>query len=142
MLRALTVVAVSVRGQRVLGILTLAKFLEKCKLRFVNCLNRPEFRFVAKYFREYQSTQQSEMGVGGAVAAGVFGAAAVGLTALTVPFVSPAFRRVCIPYVPASDQQLINVRSLLERCPQPLRRLIDLGSGDGRVVGEISCRGR
>lgn len=76
------------------------------------------------------------MGLAGTVVAGVIGATAVGVTALTVPFVSPAFRRVCIPYVPASDQQLANVTALLERCPKPLGKLIDLGSGDGRVVGE------
>jgi len=45
--------------------------------------------------------------------------------------------QVCLPYVPATDVQLENViRSL--SVPLPCRAgntLVDIGSGDGRVVG-------
>lgn len=70
----------------------------------------------------------------GVIVTSVIGASAVGLSILSIPFVSPAFRRVCIPYVPASDTQISNVKKLLPRIPEPVDPLIDLGSGDGRVV--------
>ncbi|KAI6214899.1 hypothetical protein M3Y94_00322400 [Aphelenchoides besseyi] len=44
--------------------------------------------------------------------------------------------KVCIPYVPASTNQIVNVKRLLERCPQPISPIVDLGSGDGRIFGE------
>jgi len=69
------------------------------------------------------------------------GATALGLTAISLPFVTPAFRRVCIPYVPATDAQIQNILKLLDnyrKFSQPAladgSKLIDLGSGDGRVV--------
>ncbi|XP_065339289.1 ATP synthase subunit C lysine N-methyltransferase [Cloeon dipterum] len=70
---------------------------------------------------------------------GLSGGAAVAVTAVCIPFVTPALRRVCLPYVPATTQQLANVRAALQ-APWPgaqgpvQRRLVDLGSGDGRVV--------
>ena len=75
------------------------------------------------------------MGVGKAVALGL-GATAVGISALAAPFVTPALRRVCIPYVPATDTQLANIRSALAHSVRPAAgaAAIDLGSGDGRVV--------
>lgn len=71
---------------------------------------------------------------GGLIVASVIGAAGVGISALALPFVSPAFRRVCIPFVPASDVQINNVKRLLSLVPRPVDPIIDLGSGDGRVV--------
>lgn len=50
---------------------------------------------------------------------------------MCAPFVSPAFRRVCLPYVPATTEQVKNIfTGLRERSGS----LIDLGSGDGRIV--------
>lgn len=73
---------------------------------------------------------------GGLVVGGVVGATALGVSLAAIPFVAPALRRVCIPYVPATPDQLANVRKALaidgSRGP-----LIDLGSGDGRVVSSI-----
>ena len=75
------------------------------------------------------------MGSGGLIVASVVGASAVGISLLSLPFVTPAFRRLCIPYVPASDVQLENVKRLLARIHnKPVDPIIDLGSGDGRVV--------
>lgn len=76
------------------------------------------------------------MGLGSIIACTI-GASAIGITALSIPFVSPAFRRVCIPYVPASDAQIQNVMRLLKKVPLPADPIIDLGSGDGRVVSAI-----
>lgn len=70
--------------------------------------------------------------------AGVAGATALGISLAAVPFVTPALRRVCIPYVPATTEQLSNVSRALatQKAKGPL---VDLGSGDGRVVSSFFC---
>ncbi|KAK5977380.1 hypothetical protein GCK32_014551 [Trichostrongylus colubriformis] len=69
----------------------------------------------------------------GLIVAGIAGATAIGISFAAIPFLTPALRRVCIPYVPATPPQLKNVsRALAEHVPKP-SPLIDLGSGDGRV---------
>ncbi|XP_020289778.1 protein FAM173B [Pseudomyrmex gracilis] len=74
---------------------------------------------------------------------GLFFVAATGgiATAITVvcfPFVSPAFRKICLPYVPATNQQIKNVMQALNNRSGSL---IDLGSGDGRIVLAAAKRG-
>ncbi|XP_048580315.1 ATP synthase subunit C lysine N-methyltransferase isoform X2 [Nematostella vectensis] len=76
-----------------------------------------------------KSLHTSRSSVVGKVILGVTGAAVVGLVAVTTPFVLPALRKVCVPYVPATDKQIVNV---LRMCRPGT--LVDLGSGDGRVV--------
>ncbi|XP_045771130.1 ATP synthase subunit C lysine N-methyltransferase [Maniola jurtina] len=59
------------------------------------------------------------------------GGLAIGVSIVCIPFVSPAFRKVCLPYVPATTNQLAGVtRALKNRSG----RLLDVGSGDGRIV--------
>ncbi|KAL0277838.1 UNVERIFIED_CONTAM: hypothetical protein PYX00_004981 [Menopon gallinae] len=60
-----------------------------------------------------------------------FGITAVVLSALSFPFIMPAFRRVPLPYVPATPKQVENV---LEALKGKSGKVIDLGSGDGRIV--------
>lgn len=87
----------------------------------------------------------------GVVILGVTGAVVGGLYAVATPFVLPAFRRVCLPYVPATTAQVDNVFSVLKRAacgdhtsnaihgPKASTMkgaLVDLGSGDGRIVIE------
>ena len=72
----------------------------------------------------------------GKIALAATGALAVGLVAVTTPFITPALRKVCLPYVPATDKQIVNV---LKMCRARVNagttvKLADLGSGDGRVV--------
>uniref|UniRef100_A0A8C4PYL1 ATP synthase subunit C lysine N-methyltransferase n=1 Tax=Eptatretus burgeri TaxID=7764 RepID=A0A8C4PYL1_EPTBU len=67
----------------------------------------------------------------GLVLAGVAGGAVFALYAVAVPFVLPAFRAACLPFVPATEKQLANVFSLLRG---RRGRLADIGSGDGRIV--------
>ncbi|XP_078033516.1 ATP synthase subunit C lysine N-methyltransferase [Augochlora pura] len=62
---------------------------------------------------------------------GITGGIATAISVICIPFVSPAFRKICLPYVPATTQQVQNVLVALERCSGSL---IDLGSGDGRIV--------
>lgn len=59
------------------------------------------------------------------------GGLAVGVSIICIPFVSPALRKFCLPYVPATSKQLQGVaRALAGRSG----RLLDVGSGDGRIV--------
>ena len=54
---------------------------------------------------------------------------------LAAPFLTPALRRHALPYVPATREQLDNIFHLLRQYSTKQRRhLIDLGSGDGRIV--------
>lgn len=74
------------------------------------------------------------MGLAGMIAAGTMATSSVAVTAVCMPFVTPALRKICIPYVPATPQQLQNVATALSACPTEISPLVDLGSGDGRVV--------
>lgn len=66
------------------------------------------------------------LGVGATIAAIVYGVA--------LPFVLPGFRKVCLPYVPATEAQIQNVIKCLANRKGSL---IDLGSGDGRIVQAV-----
>ena len=59
----------------------------------------------------------------------IVGGATVGLCALVTPFILPALRKHCLPYVPATAHQ---VRLVLQHAKG--QTLVDIGSGDGRVV--------
>ncbi|KNC31575.1 hypothetical protein FF38_12825 [Lucilia cuprina] len=60
------------------------------------------------------------------------GGVGVGLSVICYSFVAPAFRRICLPYVPATTEQVNNVLQFLPR--NTPKRLLDIGSGDGRIV--------
>ncbi|CAN7996710.1 unnamed protein product [Ixodes hexagonus] len=76
----------------------------------------------------------------GKIGLAVSGIGAFGIVAVTLPFLSPAFRRICLPYVPATDAQLRNVMSVLQKRTKR-SGLVDLGSGDGRIVFEAAKLG-
>lgn len=59
------------------------------------------------------------------------GGIALGITVVCVSFISPAFRKICLPYVPATNDQICNVTKALKGRSGTL---LDLGSGDGRIV--------
>lgn len=61
----------------------------------------------------------------------------MGLSVICVPFVSPALRKFCLPYIPATKQQINNIFKALE-CQKGT--LLDIGSGDGRIVLEAAKR--
>ena len=69
----------------------------------------------------------------GLVALGVTGTIIAGVFVGTLPFLTPALRRICLPYVPATNTQIQNI---LQMCRGRSGCLVDLGSGDGRVVRE------
>lgn len=62
---------------------------------------------------------------------GVVGGSLVALYAVTAPFVAPALRKICLPFVPATTAQVENVLSVLRARSGTL---VDIGSGDGRIV--------
>ena len=68
--------------------------------------------------------------VGMAVGCGL-GGVGVGILVLALPFVTPAFRRFVLPYVPATPVQM---ESVLGYMRGRTGKVVDLGSGDGRVV--------
>nr|SVE73284.1 EOG090X0HEX [Ceriodaphnia reticulata] len=78
----------------------------------------------------------------GLLLASITGGAAIALSVVCYPFVSPALRRVVLPYVPASTKQVENVMKALSNSNMVGgRKMIDLGSGDGRIVLAAGQRG-
>lgn len=67
----------------------------------------------------------------GVIATCVIGGSLVALYAVAGPFVAPALRKICLPYVPATSLQIENVLKMLQHRSGSL---VDIGSGDGRIV--------
>ncbi|XP_053680261.1 ATP synthase subunit C lysine N-methyltransferase [Anopheles nili] len=73
------------------------------------------------------------MSSGGKILIGITGGIAVGLSIVCFPFVAPALRKHCLPFVPATPNQIRNVLSFVKPSANG-SRLLDIGSGDGRIV--------
>lgn len=71
----------------------------------------------------------------GLVITGAIGGSLVALYAVAAPFVAPALRKVCLPFVPATTAQVQNVLQVLRRRSGTL---VDIGSGDGRIVSVVT----
>ncbi|XP_067136198.1 ATP synthase subunit C lysine N-methyltransferase [Centruroides vittatus] len=80
----------------------------------------------------------SEKRLGGLIIVGLTGFVGFGITLVSLPFLFPAFRRVCLPFLPATKRQLDLVFTHLNGRKG---KLVDLGSGDGRIVIEAAKRG-
>ncbi|XP_069565882.1 ATP synthase subunit C lysine N-methyltransferase isoform X1 [Brachyistius frenatus] len=74
----------------------------------------------------------------GLVVTGVLGGSLLALNAVAAPFVAPALRTICLPFVPATSAQVDNVLKVLRARSG---RLVDIGSGDGRIVIAAAKRG-
>jgi len=74
------------------------------------------------------------------VVIGACATATSAIVALLWPFISPALRKVCLPYVPATPAQISNVLTGLAQRPRP-SLLLDIGSGDGRIVNATAHAG-
>lgn len=70
----------------------------------------------------------------GLIVTGVVGGSLVALYAVAAPFVAPALRKVCLPFVPATPAQVENVLKALRARSGTL---VDIGSGDGRIVSDV-----
>ncbi|KAH8346114.1 hypothetical protein KR067_005595 [Drosophila pandora] len=77
-------------------------------------------------------TSKPGMSIGGKVLIAATGGVGLGLSIVCASFVAPAFRRICLPYVPATTEQIQNVLSFLPK--NTGGKLLDIGSGDGRIV--------
>lgn len=77
----------------------------------------------------------------GLVVGSAFGITGICLVALTTPFVLPAVRTYCLPYVPATNRQLSNLSRAFKRHAQPGSAFLDIGSGDGRIC-RLASRGQ
>nr|XP_014339463.1 PREDICTED: uncharacterized protein LOC102347245 isoform X5 [Latimeria chalumnae] len=77
----------------------------------------------------------------GLIVTGAVGGALVALYAVAVPFVTPALRKICLPFVPATSAQVENVLKMLQ---SRTGSVVDIGSGDGRIVscGDCCCKTR
>ncbi|XP_044261392.1 ATP synthase subunit C lysine N-methyltransferase [Tribolium madens] len=85
---------------------------------------------------EFSSVDQpSRTSLTGKVLLGLTGGAALGLSVVCASFVSPAFRKFCLPYIPATRNQITNVFTALRGRQGTL---LDVGSGDGRIVLEAA----
>ncbi|XP_077348091.1 ATP synthase subunit C lysine N-methyltransferase isoform X2 [Lithobates pipiens] len=84
------------------------------------------------------STRNEKTRKWGLFVTGVVGGTLMTLYAIATPFVAPAFRKICLPYVPATNEQIRNVLKMLQ-----LRsgHLVDIGSGDGRIVIAAAKKG-
>ncbi|XP_034469427.1 ATP synthase subunit C lysine N-methyltransferase [Hippoglossus hippoglossus] len=67
----------------------------------------------------------------GLIVTGMLGGSLVALYAVATPFVAPALRKICLPFVPATTAQVENV---LQALRVRSGSLVDIGSGDGRIV--------
>uniref|UniRef100_A0A8C8RYR1 ATP synthase subunit C lysine N-methyltransferase n=1 Tax=Pelusios castaneus TaxID=367368 RepID=A0A8C8RYR1_9SAUR len=67
----------------------------------------------------------------GLLVTGVIGGTLMVLYAVATPFITPALRKICLPFVPATSTQIQNVLKILQ-CRSG--SLVDIGSGDGRIV--------
>ncbi|XP_055607427.1 ATP synthase subunit C lysine N-methyltransferase [Uranotaenia lowii] len=77
----------------------------------------------------------SKLSTSGKLLIGLTGGVAVGLSIVCYPFVAPALRKHCLPYVPATTKQIANVLASIEKSRAGgAHRLLDIGSGDGRIV--------
>ncbi|XP_013808055.1 ATP synthase subunit C lysine N-methyltransferase isoform X1 [Apteryx mantelli] len=74
----------------------------------------------------------------GLLITGGVGGTLVALYAVITPFVMPALRKVCLPFVPATSTQIENVLKMLQNRSGSL---VDIGSGDGRIVIAAAKRG-
>lgn len=73
----------------------------------------------------------TELSSTGKVLIYVTGGVALGISLICIPFTVPALRKVCLPYVPATTEQLLGVSKALAGRSG---KLLDVGSGDGRIV--------
>ncbi|XP_053690847.1 ATP synthase subunit C lysine N-methyltransferase [Sabethes cyaneus] len=71
--------------------------------------------------------------ISGKILIAVTGGFGIGLSIICYPFLAPALRKHCLPYVPATTKQIGNVLSAINTSNKA-DKLLDIGSGDGRIV--------
>lgn len=93
-------------------------------------------------FAEISSEPKRPSNYLGKILIGTSAAVAVGISVVCFPFVSPALRRFTLPFIPATDSQLRNIMKVLPKDARGKQiKVLDIGSGDGRIVIEAAKRG-
>lgn len=92
-------------------------------------------------FTESVSEPRKSSNVVGKILIGTSAAVAIGISVVCFPFVSPALRKFTLPFIPATDNQLRNIMKVLPKSSQTEVKVLDIGSGDGRIVIEAAKRG-
>ncbi|KAL4119770.1 hypothetical protein QTP88_012545 [Uroleucon formosanum] len=82
-------------------------------------------------FENVQSVNNNNRSLRGLFLVGLTGGISIALSVICYPFISPALRKICLPYVPATNLQIQNVLNVIKGRKG---KLVDLGSGDGRIV--------
>lgn len=85
-----------------------------------------------------KDTEPRKLSTSGKILIGVAGAVFVGVNLVALPFVSPGLRKICLPFLPATPVQIQNVLIALRG---RTGTLLDIGSGDGRIVIETAKHG-
>lgn len=105
-----------------------------------------EFRLKMSMASKHLNEQESRSSRFGFYATIVVATAAIGFSVLTIPFVLPAMRKHALPYIPATTKQVENVFRAIDQYSRlnnlnyanpsatNVVKLVDLGSGDGRIV--------
>lgn len=115
--------------------------MENKNTQNLNCGCDPYLLSLVETPQEQQPVAKISNRSTGLLLASITGGAAIALSVVCFPFVAPALRRVVLPYVPASTQQVENVMKALSKNSTGGKKLIDLGSGDGRIVLAAGQRG-
>lgn len=89
--------------------------------------------YLLSEIKDNPSTQNNRLQKVGFIGLSLFGCASIALLSFSLPFVVPAFRRIVLPFIPATDSQVSNVLQIIRQQKKP-SSVIDLGSGDGRIV--------
>lgn len=99
-------------------------------------IHRYDFMENLQFDTQYESKNtQKKISNTGKFLIAASGGVGIGLSIICFPFVAPALRKICLPYVPATDAQLKNVMCALKDCSG---KMLDVGSGDGRIVVEAA----
>ncbi|XP_030630463.1 ATP synthase subunit C lysine N-methyltransferase [Chanos chanos] len=102
-----------------------------------------EFDSVSSPLKEKTDVPSGTPGSGlkkrlGIIATCAVGGSLVALYAVAGPFIAPALRKICLPFVPATSAQVENVLKVLQTRSGSL---VDIGSGDGRIVIAAAKKG-
>lgn len=97
----------------------------------INAKHPPECDFCKEISEAGKLSKPPRLSRRGKIMLGVSAAVCAGFTAVLAPFVFPGLRRFALPYIPASSHQVKNVMKVLGKSSGTL---IDIGSGDGRIV--------
>ncbi|KAH9519896.1 hypothetical protein Btru_071163 [Bulinus truncatus] len=97
----------------------------------INSSSVQECDFCKEISEMGSSSKPPKLSRRGIIMLGTSAAVFAGISSVLIPFVFPGLRRIALPYIPASSQQVTNVIKALKG---RAGTLIDIGSGDGRIT--------